>query len=224
MNNTIQYLFFAYFLMSTSTIYAQSTSPFDEYEYTSQGVLYLNDGEPIAGKLQYSIFFNHVYLLDVDGEAQKFKSKHLKGFVLDTLGGMKFDVKQGGIYQNITPRGGQEIKMYKCFVSDRPVTYAIQNEIQGQWEYYLDFPDKKNVLSINDLRISVHKTLPRYLGDCPELAKKVSERQEGYKYEGNPFKVGKIMKQAVANSEKDAPENPKAGLYLKILKEYYDCE
>lgn len=224
MNKTIQYLFLGYLLLITSIIYAQSDSPFDKYTYISQGKIYPNEGEPITRKLGYSFLAKNLYVFREDGKREKLKPKEIKGFTLDTLGVMDFVVKQGAIYQNITPNDGKEVRLYKKFISQGLVTYAIEDEVQGDWQYFLDFPDKKNVLSIDDIRVSIHKTLPRYLGACPELAKKVSQRQEGYKYEGNPLKVKKVMKQALLNSEKDAPENPKAGLYLKILREYYNCK
>jgi hypothetical protein len=165
---------------------------------------------------------------------EKYDPKKVKGFYLDTLGGMTFDVVKtnaigggaGSFYQNITPESDEKIKLYRTFTTQGLATTATNNEVNGDWDFAALFPGEKKVLSLSDLRVTpMEKKLPKkYLSDCPELAKKVKNKEEGYYVETNPLKFKKILNQTLENEGATDLNQIRYNVYSRIISEYNNCQ
>lgn len=225
--------------MAQKESYEQIISEFDKYDYEAKGTLFPYEGEPITGVLEYSFLGGDKVYLQVINEKgklkkEKFDSRDIKGFHLDTLGGMAFEVVKsyaigggrGSFYQNITPNGGEKIKLYRTFITEGLVTTATADGVDGRWEFAALFPGEEKVISLEDIRVKpMEKKLPKkYLSDCPELAKKVENKEEGYYLETNPLKFSKLIKQAKENGGISDQYQIRCNIYSKIISEYNSCQ
>jgi len=76
-----------------------------------------------------------------------------------------------------------KVKIYKRFVREKGNTAnAAPGRVFGEYNYFIIISDVLELKSINDISLlPFHKKVSVLLKDCPELSKKISKKEKGYK-------------------------------------------
>ncbi len=100
-----------------------------------------------------------------------------------------------------------KFKMYRLRKLEKnPMQGSDQKPYDLKRGYYVMLPEFKNAHEIIDLAFTPFaKKMSEYLKDCPDLAKKITDKESGYKYN---------MFNGAANDE----------IFLRVMTEYNNCQ
>lgn len=174
------------FLIAFCTIglnaYCQSPVDLSEFEYSSDGVVYISQTDSLVGKIIFSELSPGQLSLVIDGEKdKKFKAKEVVGFKINNPAKNFISVKSDGLeksilfYENTSPRGAK-LCLLKYFEAEASVTGTkiSGGKVQGSWRTSIYSPDSGKILPSGNKKLAVA------LKDCPELAAKVAKKEKGY--------------------------------------------
>ncbi len=164
----------------------------------TKGTIHLTTGDSLVGYVYIHYVEDNVYY----NQKRKIKQKEVKSIRLDTLGGLYFYpciIEANGLnigkgetryFLDLTPENKQSkiLMGYKnedvIFNKDSP-----KKLLKGEWQFTFNVNgnfEKTYIFNAGNVT-PYHKKLPKMLADCPELAKKIADKQEGYFYKDPPM-------------------------------------
>lgn len=180
----------------------------DRIIYKDHGQVNLLDGKELKGIVRYSPMWpSYLEIQEVDSpDFRKVKFKEIKTFIIGDQKWLKKDVKgvvgfnDDYFLQQLSP-DTQKIKLFK-YEQQNPNTYEMEEET-----YYVLLPNQENVISIGDMKLlPFNKKFPKYIEDCPTLAKKIEKKENGYAIKMISSDISKLK------------------VYMKVSEEYQNCK
>lgn len=188
--------------------FCQSPFDFSEFEFSSEGVLYLSPTDSLLGHIEYSeLYSKKVSFSENQDKFKKYLAKDVIGFRLNEPSKEYISVKSDGVdrsilfYENTTPQN-IDLCLIQYFLAETgPLGIIIEGgKPKGEWTTSVYSKKSKMILP------SGNKKLAEALKDCPELSKKVAKKEKGYS-------VGLIALPGAKNE-----------LNRRIVEEYNSCE
>jgi hypothetical protein len=195
-------------------------APLKDFLYVSSGTLYLSATDSIRAELKFNVLTPTAVWAYRNGKQEEFDAVKIKGFKLDTLGGILFEKivrsyiieEKPSFYQNLFPESKKELKLYRIFNKE-----SSAGTVTGEWQYYLFLSNRNEIRSVNDVVVlPYHKKLVPYLKGCPELAGKVENKVEGYTF--------KLFTTTSGVSNQARKDHPSIAVISRIMEEYNACK
>jgi hypothetical protein len=162
---------------------AQMTAP---VIFQGAGTMYFADGTVATGNILYeAITGKFVKITPTGGNTGKYKAKEVLRF---TIGSSLWYVKtikdalsaSGNEYfVNLANDSSSKIKLYDYHEQDAmmPGGFAAYTK-----KTYVELPGAEKLYSPNNLYfMPFHKKMAEITADCPELSKKIADKEDGYK-------------------------------------------
>jgi hypothetical protein len=189
---------------------AQMTAP---VIFQGEGTMYFADGTIATGNILYEAITGKFVKIAVTGagsKADKYKAKEVLRF---TIGSSLWYVKtikdalssSGNEYfVNLTNDSSSKIKLYDYHEQDAMMPGGLAAYTK---KTYVELPGAEKLYSPNNLYfMPFHKKMAAITADCPELSKKIADKEDGYK-------IKKML---------GMPTNLET-MVLKIIGEYNAC-
>jgi len=167
--------------------FGQSETPLEkEIKFYGEGIVYLESGDELTGKIKHSRTEDQHIWLYTEGVKKpvKYKIKDVKEF---SIGEDYFFVK---VKSNTTTKFAQylvnkdnQIKLYDATYQSSIVRGGdIKSGLLHPtfYEYWVFFPGRKSAVSIKEISLS-KKKVAAYVEDCSELSEKIANKEKGYK-------------------------------------------
>ena len=194
----------AFILGTMITANAQET-----IRYYGHGLIQLKEGNEIKGVVKYSPQNpNNVWIQEDGKKWEKYKNKEVAAFkVEDKIFHSK--VNKGAVATNpnyfmelLVPED-YKIKVYRY---QEQSSLLVGGNYEVTTEYFVEFPEQDEVLGTGSMKLMpFHKKGVKYVESCPDLVKKISGKESGYK-------IGMI-----SNDEM------KASVLIKVAEDYQNC-
>ncbi|HET7897200.1 MAG TPA: hypothetical protein VFL47_06015, partial [Flavisolibacter sp.] len=193
-NRTRMMKAFALFLFSCLLLSCRSLSYFESPNHVRNmnGVLYLQNGRSITGKLVVqtdNLFGTPVKVLtEGDEKPMQFRLDAIRGYSINNQWYELKEIRDG------LPIGRQRLFMRRLTSPDSRIQLyehmrkEIVNKTSTRYhaEHYLQLPGEQEnlVYAASGSRFvpNFEEKMSQLLGDCPELAKKIAARNDGYFY------------------------------------------
>ena len=178
----IKLAFVIFFCGLGLSVFGQSPVDLSEFEYLSDGVIYVTATDSIMGQVKYNELSSGKVWLIVDGKKdQKFQAKEVVGFKLNNPAKEFISVRSDGadrsmlFYENTSPKNSR-LYLLKYFEAEGSAlgTKVEGGKAQGQWNTTIYSPVSKSILP------NGNKKLAAALKDCPELSNKIAKKEKGY--------------------------------------------
>ena len=194
----------------TLNTFGQSNNTIQEKErvFIGEGTIYLESGEELSGRIVHTRTNLKSVSLYTEG-VKKPKVCKTNNIVKFTIGDSILFVKVKSttstkLVQDIG-YSDNKIKIYDAtFQGNLYIGLDMKDGAPTYLEYWIIFPGMKKAISIKDIMLS-RKKVAKYVADCPDLSKKILNKEKGYK-------ISVIT-----------PLNVLLETYKKISEEYEQC-
>ena len=209
---TLLFLFTSTLLNAQPT--PQSAPKVPEKQWKEKGTLWVNDTLNLIGTIWYTARNNNkVEITTTDGNIHKYKAKEIKGFAISSVQWFSKPIKEAGLgdnnyFLNLVSPSSDKIKKYDLHEQSKSGTMSGNTPV---FEYtksiYVEIPGENRLVFIGDTYfMPFHKKMAEIVKDCPELAKKIEDKEKDYK-------VNKVF---------GIPQNFDK-VVLKVVDEYNAC-
>lgn len=192
----------------------QSAPKVPEKQWKDTGTLWVNDTLSLTGTIWYTARSNNkVEITTTDGNIHKYKAKEIKGFTISGSQWFSKPVKELGLgdnnyFLNLVSPSTDKIKKYDLHEQSKSGTMSGNTPV---FEYtkstMLEIPGENKLFPVGDTYfMPFHKKMAAIVKDCPELAKKIEDKEKDYK-------VNKIL---------GIPQNFDK-VVMKVVDEYNAC-
>ncbi|HUX54576.1 MAG TPA: hypothetical protein VMV56_09195 [Williamwhitmania sp.] len=152
--------------------------------YNGIGKVILNTGDTIQGVVDYKICYPGSVRVTPDGEKKReFHDNDTKEFFV-----------KGRHYYSVNSSGqigsssmfvyllNSETSKIKLFMYEQQPIVVTNNDFTATTDYYILLPGETNVISLGDLKLMpFNKKMSKFVESCPVLAKKILDKEDGYK-------------------------------------------
>jgi hypothetical protein len=180
--------------------------------YTDNGKLVMASGQIIEGKVQYCLTSPAKVFVTPAGATKdvKYKCDEVKEFNIDEKQYISISLKGGDVSigsgkqfaRLLTPA---DFKV-KLLISETQPAVVTGNNYAITVSYYCQVPGAENANALSDLKFTPFKKMAKYLVDCPAIATKIENKEEGYS----------LPMMTTDDARKD--------VFLKIAGEYQNCK
>ncbi|MDB5014226.1 MAG: hypothetical protein JWQ25_2428 [Daejeonella sp.] len=229
MYTKIQKLFITAVFIFANCMFARAqglTADFNILLRTGKGTLVLNSGETFTGTFNFYLIHDYLkFLKEFGDKEEKYAIKDVKSFSINDsvfysklTKGAEITMSKKKTFVLLKNSVNSKIKLYeRTYLLDQ---YAESLETRIKQDLYLELPeDSEEVYSTTALKfIPFAKKISTLLAECPALALKIKEKEEGYAVAVLPKMSMNLMK--MANSAvAGRPDN----VWMKIMLEYDEC-
>lgn len=154
-------------------------------EYSGAGMVTLLDGSEVRGVVTYYPSSPGKVFVKKDGEekSEKYKAKDVKEFTLSDLhyysiiakGGV--DIGSDGAFGRLLNSPDSKIKLFLCESQSNIVVGSTPPVDQS---YYALVPGETAAYTLSGMKFTPFKKMANIVADCPDLAKKITGKEEGY--------------------------------------------
>jgi glycosyltransferase involved in cell wall biosynthesis len=195
----------------SGTVFCQTREP--EIIYSGNGKIITYDGREIQGEIEYSFVSSRKIYYQTNGsKKENIPMKDVKEFFIDDLHFVKLATTALAIGDD------QDIAIVKTPENNKIMMYEVISQgiigtgeipaYETERDYVVLFPGQSKPKPISDLAfMPFNKKVSKLVADCPELSKKIENKEEGYKL-------------GIIGNNKEAIFN----LFLKISDEYENCK
>ncbi|TKB99085.1 hypothetical protein [Pedobacter cryophilus] len=188
----------------SSTAFAQSGF----INYKGEGNVVTNAGETLTGTVYYALSSpRRVSIKLVDGTEKKFDYDDTKSFIVGEKQYHAIKIKTLGnpntFAQLLNPQSSSFIKVYK---NETQPTIVVGGDYTVTTTHFIGVTGEEVAYDTGDLKLTpFNKKMAEIVKACPELAKKIADKENGYK-------VGLISNDIF-----------RVPVYLRIAQEYDAC-
>ena len=181
--------------------------------YSGNGKMELASGEIIEGTIEFCLSSPaKVRIVQTEQtEKEKYKSDEVKQFNIEDKHYLSVSLKGGVSVGNsdqfarvLTPADWK----VKVFMTETQpsVVVSVSGEIPITVSYYCSIPGDNNLYELSNMKFTPFKKMAKYLADCPSVAAKINNKEEGY---------------FVSMIATDAARKE---VFLNVAKEYQNCK
>jgi len=172
-------------LFITSGLFAQTQE--EEIIYTGLGKIVFADGTIKEGEVYHSRVNQRKVSLKSSGDAETIKTKDLKEFFIGDLHFVGVKAASAGVneldFAILKSAENAKVKLYEvCWQQNVGTSSGGNNFLFTTYrEYYAQFPSMDNIKPVGDVTfMPFPKKVSKLVESCPELAKKIAEKEKGY--------------------------------------------
>jgi hypothetical protein len=181
--------------------------------YSGNGKVIMKSGDVIEGKVEFCLSYpGKVYVTPAGATKDtKYKCDEVKEFNIDDKQYVSLSCKGGAVtvgsdkafVRLLTP---VDYKL-KLYISETQPAVVTDNNYAKTVMYYCQIPgDTDAAYALSDLKFTPFKKMAKYIADCPAIATKIENKEEGY--------TVPMMTTDEARKE----------VVLKIANEYQTCQ
>lgn len=173
---------FSILLLASISLTALSQTDF--VTYVGPGNLITNTGETFNGKVVYSLSSPGKVRVIFDDKTDKtFNYNETKEFTVNDRHYYAIKVKIVGnpntFAQLLNPESSSLIKVYR---NEQQPTIVVDRNFTITTSYYIGLPNQDKAIETGDLKMMpFNKKMAEVVKDCPALAKKIMDKEDGYK-------------------------------------------
>lgn len=183
----MKHLVLVVFVFASMSVFSQSSNQVQEKErkFKGEGIIYLENGEEVSGKLLHSRQEDGQVYLYIEGvkKPKKFKTDAITKFIIgDSI--LFIKVKSNTSTKLVQDIGyvDHKVKIYDAtFQPNVIVGVDTKNGLPTYLEYWIQFPGMKKAVSIKEITLT-KKKVAKYVEDCPELSEKILNKESGYRF------------------------------------------
>jgi len=169
--------------------------------YAGNGKIILNSGEELVGKVAIELYHPDEVAIGLSNrEIKNFNTRAVKEFYIEDKHYFTIKIPVIGntnTFAYLISKEGYKIRLFRYEQSD--LSKSISTEI------YVLFEGEQKAYTLDDFRVHPFSKVSKFVQSCPELAKKIADKQEGY---------------TLPNS---ASTDEFIELYKKVAEEYQNC-
>ena len=172
-------------LLFTAALILISIASFsqDFITYKGAGKIILNTGDTIKGNLSYSLTFPRKVRLVLDGKDENYNYDQVKEFFLDNRHYITIKTRVIGNPNTFALLMGTETDRIRLFkYEQQPMMDGPGGIVPITTEYYVSLPGEEFAMGLMDMKlIPFNKKMAKVVEGCPALAKKIADKEDGYK-------------------------------------------
>jgi hypothetical protein len=140
------------------------------------------DGTSKVGEIKFDEIYTNLIWLKGEGESKgkKILASEIKSFNYNNE--QEYISLKSNFYTKVNTEN--KIQLYTRFSAKKGPLGAtiVGGKVTGEYKYWIIIKDVLELKSLNDISLSpFHKKVSVLLKDCPELSKKIKEKEKGYK-------------------------------------------
>lgn len=245
--------FLLFLLLLNSSLKAQEN--YDPFQLKGKGFLMLKSGEKYTGISRYRVLNDYVHFFKEFGDVeQMYKIKDVHSFSIgDSIfyakqtKGAEVSLSKKQTFMLLKTSENGRLKLFeRKIVEEEPglASFIVYSDPKIITDYFIETAeDTQEVFSVTGIKFipNFSKKVSALVADCPELAKKILDKQEGYAVDLNPLNqlkglgLGKkggvkdLMKKSVtpegtAELNKELNKNSSEFVWFRIIEEYNNCQ